>query len=438
MKKTWMIALLMLALVGCQQAQPEESTSTSEESIASTQESVASSEAKESASEAKTSEVASLKDGTYETKVQGHNGEMTVSTTVKDGKLAEIKADHKETPGLGDVQIDKVAKHVVDTQALKMDAMNGATVSTNALLEAVQLAVVEAGGDANAMGYVKVEKAETKPEKEDLITWDATPSEGIVKGDYYKIEERFRQGHLGTLEVIVKDDKIDYVYFNEYTRPNYYNRYYQNVSKRFSEYNVTMKERKGAAWIEGVLLAEKQVLENQSLSKAVDTVSGASNSIQQSFIPLAEKLSASIVKSADFKGPKFYQSVKAHEDGTLGVLKLVVENGKIADLHYDEIFPMDASKIADDVNKKYAGLSKYDSVEYDEPSRIGFNVQMDALKDKVLETQDLKNLEGLPAIESTGDYKSAGYTERNSAWDHYLQQADILLAEMKADGVFGN
>ena len=30
--------------------------------------------------------------------------------------------------------------------------------------------------------------------------WTVQPKEGVVKGDYYKIEERFRQGHLGTLE----------------------------------------------------------------------------------------------------------------------------------------------------------------------------------------------------------------------------------------------
>lgn len=380
---------------------------------------------------------AALKDGSYETTTQGHNGEMKVTTVIKDGKIAEINADHEETQGLGDVQINSVIDQVIKNQNLTVDEMAGATVSTNALLEGVKNAIVDAGGSPVNFGYKEVEEKE-KDKSEDsskAATWDATPEDGLIKGDYYKVEERFRQGHLGTLEAIVDNDKIIHVYFNEYTRPNYYNRYYQNVSKRYSEYNVSMKDKKGAAWIEGVLLAEKQILESQDLSKPVDTVSGASNSIEQSFIPLAEKLSKEIVKSADFKGPKYYQQVKTHEDGLIGVLKIVVENNKIIDLHYDEIFPMDSSKILEDSNKKYAGLSKYDSVEYDEPSRIGFNVQMDSLKEKVLSTQDLFDLSGLPAIEDQGDYKTAGFTKRNTAWDHYLDQAKTLHEEMKKDGV---
>ncbi|MDZ7543608.1 FMN-binding protein, partial [Clostridium perfringens] len=79
--------------------------------------------------------------------------------------------------------------------------------------------------------------------------------------------------------------------------------------------------------------------------------------------------------------------------------------------------------------------SKYESVDYDEPSRIGFNVQMDELKKKVLETQDMLDLTGLPAIEDSGDYGKSGYTTRNTAWDNYLELAEKLLAEMKADGV---
>ncbi|MGL5801949.1 MAG: FMN-binding protein, partial [Cetobacterium sp.] len=81
--------------------------------------------------------------------------------------------------------------------------------------------------------------------------WTVQPKEGVVKGDYYKIEERFRQGHLGTLEVVKNNGKLVHIEFNELTRPNYYNRFYQNVSKRLSPYNFSMAEKSGVAWIEG-------------------------------------------------------------------------------------------------------------------------------------------------------------------------------------------
>lgn len=60
---------------------------------------------------------------------------------------------------------------------------------------------------------------------------------------------------------------------------------------------------------------------------------------------------------------------------------------------------------------------------------------MDELNNKVVETQDMLDLTGLPAIEDTGDYKSSGYTKRNTAWDNYLKLAEKLLNEMKADNV---
>ncbi|MGL4785869.1 MAG: FMN-binding protein, partial [Cetobacterium sp.] len=120
--------------------------------------------------------------------------------------------------------------------------------------------------------------------------WTVQPKEGVVKGDYYKIEERFRQGHLGTLEVVKNNGKLVHVEFNELTRPNYYNRFYQNVSKRLSPYNFSMAEKSGVAWIEGVLVAENQMIKEQRLTGTFDMVAGASNSIQQSMVPLAEKL----------------------------------------------------------------------------------------------------------------------------------------------------
>lgn len=60
---------------------------------------------------------------------------------------------------------------------------------------------------------------------------------------------------------------------------------------------------------------------------------------------------------------------------------------------------------------------------------------MDALNDYVVETQDMFDLSTLPAIGDTGDYASSGYTTRNTAWDNYLEIAQILYDEMIADGV---
>lgn len=265
------------------------------------------------------------------------------------------------------------------------------------------------------------------------LEWSIQPKLGIVKGDYYRVEERFRQGHLGILEVVKNEGKLVNVEFNEMTRPNYYHRYFQNVPKRMSEYNFSMGENKGAAWVQSVLIVEKQMLEEQRLIGEFDVIAGASNSVKQSMIPLAEKLS---VASESPSNEKFYGIAEKFEGGITGYLKVVVKDKKIISVKYDEIFADRPEDITEDNLKKFYRQSKYESVEYAEPSRIGFNVQMDALNDEVIKTQDMLDLSELPSIGETGNYAESGYTTRNTAWDNYLGLAEKVLAEMIADGNF--
>lgn len=262
--------------------------------------------------------------------------------------------------------------------------------------------------------------------------WTVQPKEGVIKGDYYKIEERFRQGHLGTLEVVKNNDKLVHVEFNELTRPNYYNRFYQNVSKRLSPYNFSMAEKSGVAWIEGVLAAENQMIKEQRLTGTFDMVAGASNSIQQSMVPLAEKLNSQMDKKSNFK---YYSVSENFGNGLTGVLKVIIEKGKIIECRYDEIFADTKDEIKDKNLKKFYRQSKYWSIMYDEPSRIGFNVQMDALNDKVIKTQNLLDLTDLPATEKSGNYKQSGFTRRNTAWDNYLKLAEKMKNELEKDKV---
>lgn len=264
----------------------------------------------------------------------------------------------------------------------------------------------------------------------ELPEWDVTPETGIVKGDYYYIEERFRQGHLGSLEVVKDGEEIVHVEFNELTRPNYYNRYFQDVPKRMSEYNADMYLTKGAGWIQSVLIVEDQMIENQSLTGDFDVVAGASNSINQSFLPLAEQLEEELDQPST---AKYYSIAEEIEEGVTAYLKVVMKDGEITKVSYDEIFASSPDEIESEALKSLFRQSKYHSIEYDEPSRIGFNIQMDALNEKVVETQDLLDIEGLPATGETGDYASSGFTTRNPSWDTYLDLAEKLLEEINAD-----
>src|SRR5690606_3223865 len=161
-----------------------------------------------------------------------------------------------------------------------------------------------------------------------------------------------------------------HVEFNENTRPNYYHRYYQDVPKRMSEYNFSMGKKKGAAWVQSVLSVEAQMLEKQSIVGEFDTVSGASNSIVQSMLPMAEKLNESLNQPS---GEKYYSIAEKLDGGLTGLLKVVVKDKKIISIKYDEIFANSPDEIEDPALKKFYRQSKYESVEYEEPSRIGFN-----------------------------------------------------------------
>lgn len=283
-------------------------------------------------------------------------------------------------------------------------------------------APAEVGTPAPAV-TTEVEQAE--------LEWDIQPPLGIIKGDYYAIEERFRQGHLGMLEIVKQDDALVYIEFNELTRPNYYERYYQNVPKRLSEYNFSMGDKKGAAWVQSVVAVEKQMIAEQRVTGEFDTISGASNSIKQSMIPLAEQLAPLLGQPS---AKKYYSIAEKLGGGLTGFVQVVIENGKITSVRYDEIFANTPEEIEDPALKAFYRQSKYESVEYQEPSRIGFNVQMDALNVKVVETQDLLDLSGLPSTDESGDYASSGFTIRNTSWDNYLKLAGALLEEIEKDG----
>jgi fumarate reductase flavoprotein subunit len=89
-----------------------------------------------------------LKDGVYTTEGQGKDGPITVKTTVKDHKLAAVEVVAQgETAGVADVALTRVPGAIVAGQTLAVDAVTGASYTTKGILDAVEKAVVQAGGN---------------------------------------------------------------------------------------------------------------------------------------------------------------------------------------------------------------------------------------------------------------------------------------------------
>ena len=98
--------------------------------------------------------------GTYEGSARGMNGTLNVTVTVSENKIESIQVgDNGETVGYGDVAIDMIPQRIVDQQSLKVDTVAGATITSYAVMNAVESALKQASSDLSAL-KVAAPKAE--------------------------------------------------------------------------------------------------------------------------------------------------------------------------------------------------------------------------------------------------------------------------------------
>ena len=89
-----------------------------------------------------------VKNGKYVTEVIGHEGTMKVATTFIDGAISNVQVLlHGETQGIGSYAVDRIPAKIVEHQSIAVDAIGGATISSNVIKQAVSDAIVKAGGN---------------------------------------------------------------------------------------------------------------------------------------------------------------------------------------------------------------------------------------------------------------------------------------------------
>lgn len=89
----------------------------------------------------------SYEDGTYENTTKGHNGDLSVSVNVEDGKISAVEVtDHEETEDMSEVveALEAIPANIVEKNSTDVDAISGATVTSNAIKTAVSEALEEA------------------------------------------------------------------------------------------------------------------------------------------------------------------------------------------------------------------------------------------------------------------------------------------------------
>ncbi len=98
--------------------------------------------------------------GTYTGESEnGKNGTVAVSVTFSNDAIEFIEVtEQNETESIASAALEQIPAEVVQYQSLGVDAVSGATITSNALLEAIADAVTQAGGDAEALANVEIEK----------------------------------------------------------------------------------------------------------------------------------------------------------------------------------------------------------------------------------------------------------------------------------------
>ena len=107
--------------------------------------------------------------GTYKAEAAGIHGPVAVEVTFSKDKIEKIAVvSQKETPGIGTLAVDALPAKMVEVQSPKVDAVAGATITSNAIRTAVEACVKQAGVDPATLVPLALKKAA----REETLTTD--------------------------------------------------------------------------------------------------------------------------------------------------------------------------------------------------------------------------------------------------------------------------
>ena len=108
--------------------------------------------------------------GTYTAEAQGIFAPVKVQITVSENLITGVKIDATgETPELGGLAAGKLAASIMEAQTPNVDALSGATVTSNAIIQAATAALEEAGADISALDANRKDLGDKGPKEEKVI-----------------------------------------------------------------------------------------------------------------------------------------------------------------------------------------------------------------------------------------------------------------------------
>ncbi len=116
--------------------------------------------------------VTSMKPGVYKQTVSGMHEGLVVDVTLGSKRIDKVEVvENNDTPGISDAAIESMPGIIVEKQSLSVDAVSGATMTSNGILAAVKAAIVAAGG--NPLDFTA--SVSSEEEKTAARTMDTTP-----------------------------------------------------------------------------------------------------------------------------------------------------------------------------------------------------------------------------------------------------------------------
>ena len=107
------------------------------------------------------------KAGTYKATTKGHNGDLTLEVEFSDHAIVSINIlEHMESAGISDPALERIPEEVVGGQTLSVDTVTGATVSSQAILTAIEDCVTQAGGNVESLKAKVTSEDQAKEETE--------------------------------------------------------------------------------------------------------------------------------------------------------------------------------------------------------------------------------------------------------------------------------
>lgn len=208
--------------------------------------------------------------------VDSHGWAPMVKVTIADGKITSGKMDYMK-PG-GDLKsedesyaismseqagikpkeaYDELNKRIIEAQQANVEAVSGATSSSNWF---------------NKLASIALEKAETGEKGKFYVPLDDS---------YSASNEGFdEQGRQGEISITYSDNKIASVEYTEVNKQG-------NKKEEDESFQTQMKSETGVSWNEAVKQLEEQLVEEQDYGK-VDAVTGATHT-SENFKTLAQQ-----------------------------------------------------------------------------------------------------------------------------------------------------